>query len=77
MDKPTTAQLDAAILAAHTLYTAVASAGAQGIPSGHLYTMTINAFADLDAYESCLRVLIDAGLIKRSNHLLTATEPKT
>lgn len=57
------------------LETIVAS-GPNGIPSGHLYAESLNTFESLDAYESCLSVLLRAGLIKRCNHVLTATIPE-
>lgn len=56
------------------LYQAIAAAGAQGIPSGHLYAMSMNTFASVDAYESCIRVLVNSGLVRNEGHLLTAAQ---
>lgn len=56
------------------LYQAIAAAGEQGVPSGHLYAMTMNSFASVDAYESCIRVLVNSGLVRNEGHLLTAAQ---
>lgn len=76
MTNPTVTQIEAAIKVAHVVYTAIVQAGPQGIPSGHLYAATMNAFADLGSYEACLGLLIKGGLVKRENHLLTAVAPR-
>ena len=41
-----------------------------GIPSGHLYAMVMGYFT-LKEYEKIIEILINAGLIKKKNHLLT------
>lgn len=56
-----------------TLYQTIAAAGVDGIPSGHLYAYTMNSFADVGGYEACIGMLVRTGLVKRENHVLTAS----
>ena len=76
MRPPTVSQIEAAIKVAHVVYEAIVAAGAQGIPSGHLYAHTMNALGDLATYESCISLLLKSGLVKRENHVLTAISPR-
>jgi len=70
------AQIEAAIKVAHVVHACVAKAGADGIPSGHVYAATMSAFADLGSYEACLGMLVKAGLVERRGLLLVATVAK-
>lgn len=56
------------------VYEAISSAGARGIPSGHLYAALMDRVS-LEAYESCIAALVRTGLVQRANHVLTATAP--
>ena len=73
---PTVAEVEAAIKVAHVMLECVAAAGAAGIPSGHLYAMTMPAFGSLGAYEACLGMLVKVGLVERRGLLLVATRPQ-
>jgi hypothetical protein len=61
-----------AIEVVSVLYQAIAAAGELGVPSGHLYAMSMNSFASVDAYESCIRLLVKSGLVTTNGHLLAA-----
>ena len=41
------------------------------VPSGELYAVAMSAGIDLATYERLIQILIDAGRVRRSNHLLT------
>ena len=69
---PTVAQIEAAVRVAHVVYECVRHAGADGIPSGHVYAATMAAFDSVGAYETCLGLLLRAGLVRRSGHVLYA-----
>lgn len=75
MSAPTATQLAAAIEVAATLYQMIAARGAGGIPSGHLYAETMNAFSGLHAYEACLGLLIKSKLVRREGLILIAATP--
>lgn len=68
----TAAQLEKALQVAATLLEVIAASGPTGIPSGHLYAATMNAFADVGSYEACVRMLVKSGLVRRDGLLLIA-----
>lgn len=70
----TTKQLTAAIEATAALYRMIAARGEDGVPSGHLYAVTMGAFVDLAAYEACLGLLVSTGLVRREGLVLVAEE---
>jgi hypothetical protein len=51
----------------------VASHGAQGMPSGHLYAHMMNAFSDVNAYESMVAMMVRVGAITKRGDLLIST----
>lgn len=55
---------------------AIKEAGNSGIPSGHLYTMLCGLIPSmsLDSYEKIISILEQAGKIRVSGHLLTASK---
>lgn len=71
----TTQQLQVAIKVAATVFELIAASGDDGIPSGHLYAATMSAFSDIGAYESCIGVLVKAGLVRRRGLILVAVPP--
>lgn len=74
MSQPTPQQLTAAIEAAAALLQMIASHGAQGIPSGHLYAHVVGIFPDLGSYEACLGLLVKSQLVRREGLLLIAAK---
>ncbi len=62
----------AAIQALSVLYQAIAAAGTEGIPSGHLYALSLGAFDGLSSYEACVGLLVRSGLVKKTGQVLTA-----
>jgi hypothetical protein len=73
---PTLAEVENAIKVAHVVYECVVAAGAAGIPSGHLYAVTMPAFSSVGAYEACVGMLVKCGLLERRGLLLHATLPQ-
>jgi hypothetical protein len=55
------------------VYVKIASAGAMGKPSGHLYA-EIMEYVDLNAYQSMIRLMINKGLLSQRGDLLFITE---
>lgn len=55
------------------VFQAIAAAGPEGVPSGHLYAASVNRFGGLASYEACLGVLIRARLVRRDGHILRVT----
>jgi hypothetical protein len=54
-----------------TLREAIEACGSRGIPAGHLYAMVMDKVS-LQVFEKCIGLLVEAGRVKRSSHLLTA-----
>ena len=63
----------AALLLVGLVHDTVKDAGSQGIPSGHLYSMLMGHIS-LDTYQTLVDLLIKAGKITESGHLLKATQ---
>jgi len=51
----------------------VASHGAAGMPSGHLYARMMNAFSDVASYESMVAMMVRVGAITKRGDLLVST----
>lgn len=51
------------------LHEVIASTGDRGLPSGHLYAMLMDKM-DLETYQNMIDLMIDAGGITLSNHVL-------
>lgn len=62
---------DVALAIISLIHDCIKDAGEQGIPSGHLYSMLMGRLS-LDTYQGILSVLLKAGKIKESNHVLTS-----
>ena len=75
MNTPTPAQLEAAMKIAATVYEVIEAHGAAGIPRGVLYAVTMSAFSDLSAFESCVALLERSGLVRRDGLLVFAVSP--
>lgn len=58
------------LTAAIVIYDAIAEAGNQGIPSGHLYAM-LAGIMSLDVYQAFIDVLKKTGKIKESGYVLS------
>ena len=48
----------------------IKDAGADGIPSGMLYSALMNNFSSVDAYQSFVDMLKRAGLVSETGHVL-------
>ena len=73
-EKPSRAEIGAAIDVIRVLAEAVRAAGPRGVPSGHLYAHVMGVLS-LGQYESALGVLKRAVLIAEDARLLTWTGP--
>lgn len=73
MTHPTQKQLESLIELVNTLYQIIQSFGEQGLPSGHLYAMTMHCF-DLATYEACIAMLVRVGLVQRHGFVLVARD---
>lgn len=51
------------------LYEAIADAGTQGLPSGHLYAALMGHMT-LDTYQTMIDVLVQTGRVTLSGHVL-------
>lgn len=67
-------QLTVAKIALETMLEAIAAAGEEGIPSGHLYAMLMPYGMKLDTYQTLLGMLKKAGRVKEINHVLTVVK---
>jgi len=70
----TNAQASAVIDLIRIAYTIVASAGASGKPSGHLYAEMMPAFDSLAGYESMINLMERTQLVTRRGDLLIAAK---
>jgi hypothetical protein len=68
----TSAQQSAQKHAALALAEAIRALGS--VPSGHLYARVMGALS-LEAYQSLIRSLVSAGLVRNSSHMLTWIGP--
>ncbi len=56
-----------------SLHEVIAAAGDDGIPSGHLYAMLMSK-VDLDRYNELIAIMVEAGGITLTNHVLRAVK---
>lgn len=73
MTKITPAERRAAILAIHAVGEAIEGLGS--VPAGELYARVMGHMS-LSTFEGIVKMLVDAGLVTRSNHLLTWVGPR-
>jgi len=64
-------QVQAALAVINVVRDAIREAGPEGIASGPLYAMLMEFGCSLKTYEAIIGILIEAGVITRSNNLLT------
>ncbi len=69
---PTTAELNAALLATLAVAEAIRAVGS--VPSGTIYA-TIMSRVSLDGFQSMIHQLKNAGLVSEAGHMLTWTGP--
>jgi hypothetical protein len=70
----TTKQASAAIELIKLAYTAVASSGEAGMPSGHLYALLMPAFDSLAGYESMIDLMLRTKLLSKRGQVLVAAK---
>ena len=70
----TPSDVHAALDATITLAQAIAAAGPEGVPSGHLYAQLCGVMS-LDAYERMIALLVRVGAIERRGYLLVGKVP--
>ena len=58
---------------ANAIYEAIAEAGEEGIPSGHLYAM-LTGIMSLDVYNNLIDTLKRTGMVTEKFHVLTAVK---
>lgn len=69
-----TSDIDAAVIAViEAVYEAIAAAGAEGIPSGHLYAALMGVM-NLDTYNGIISGLKSNGKITDNGYLLKSTK---
>ena len=51
----------------------ITAAGPQGVPSGHLYAMLMG-YMDLNTYQTMIDLMVKAGGITLTHHVIRATE---
>ena len=71
----TKTEINAILKVAAIITEAVQAAGARGIPDGHLYAMlqsTIGQNWDLNLHQQVIGLLVEAGKITNTGHLLKA-----
>jgi len=66
------AQQKAALQIIHAISESIRELGS--IPSGHLYAQVMGHLS-LEEYNAIIKILVNAGLVKESNHVLTWIEP--
>lgn len=45
------------------------------IPSGHLYAI-VSSHVGLETYNAAIDIIVESGVVTRSNHMLTWVDPK-
>lgn len=70
----TTKQAAAAIDLIRIAYELVATCGKEGKPSGHLYAVMMNAFTNVNDYESMIALMVRTQLLSKRGDVLVAAK---